>query len=152
MGQDEPIYHVLFREAWEQRSSSPGSALVIGMSALEVGVKSLIATLVPDARWLAMHLPAPPLIQILVDYVPTLPAQHAFSGKVKPPPPAVLDAIRKGVTLRNDLAHRGERPPDFDTLESILLAIKDCLWLFDYYGGYAWAAEFISRESLEAMM
>jgi hypothetical protein len=64
----------------------------------------------------------------------------------------VLDAIRKGVTLRNDLAHRGERPPDFDTLESILLAIKDCLWLFDYYGGYAWAAEFISRESLEAMM
>jgi hypothetical protein len=150
-GDDEPIYHILFREAWEQRSSNPGSALVIGMTALEVGVKSLIGTLVPHASWLAMQAPTPPLVQILMEYLPMLPAKHVLNGQVKSPPQPIMQDIRKGVSLRNGLAHRGQPPPDFETLESILLAVKDCLWLFDYYAGHVWASKFIRRETLEAL-
>jgi hypothetical protein len=149
--QDEPIPHVLFREAWEQRSSNQGSALMIGMTALEVGVKSLIATLIPHASWLAMQVPTPPLVQILTEYLPKLPARLFFNNEVKAPPPVILEEIRKGVNLRNGLTHRGQRPPDFEALESLLLAIKDCLWLFDYYAGHIWASEFIRRETLHAL-
>ena len=150
-GQDEPMPHVLFREAWEQRSSNPGSSLVIGMTALEVGVKSLIASLVPDASWLAMHVPTPPLIQILAEYLPQLPAKHRFGGEVKPPPLSILNEIRKGVSLRNGVAHRGQHPPDFDGLERILLAVKDSLWLFDYYAGHSWAFNHLRIETRDAL-
>lgn len=150
-GHDEPISHILFREAWEQRVSNPGSALVIGMTSLEVGVKHLIGALVPNASWLAMNLPTPPLIQILSEYLPNLPTKCSFSGKVKSPPPAVLEELRKAVALRNGLAHRGQRPPDFEALERILRAVKDCLWLFDYYGGHSWASEFIRPDTLAAL-
>lgn len=150
-GQDEPIPHILFREAWEQRSSNPGSALVIGMTALEVGVKSLIASLVPHASWLAMQAPTPPLVQILMEYLPKLPAKHGFNGEVKSPPAPIVEEIRRGVTLRNGHAHRGQRPPDFEALKSILLAVKDCLWLCDYYAGHAWASKHIRRDTLRAL-
>lgn len=145
---DEPIHHVLYREAWEERHSNPGSALVIGMAALEVAIKSLVAVTIPDARWLVMNVPTPPLVRLLVDYLPTLPVRNTFAGKVKPPPASLLDEIRKGITIRNELAHVGQPPPDYDTLEKVLLAARDCLWLVDYYSGHAWAAEHIRASVL----
>lgn len=48
-GELEPLAHVLFREAWGQRRANPRSSLLIGMTALEVGIKQYIAACVPDA-------------------------------------------------------------------------------------------------------
>jgi hypothetical protein len=55
----EPVPHALLREAWSQRHSNPNSSLLIGMAALEVGVKDYIAACMPAAAWLAENVPSP---------------------------------------------------------------------------------------------
>jgi hypothetical protein len=61
----EPLGHELLREAWAQTDLNPRSALVIGISALEAGLKELISELVPDAEWLAKSAPTPPVVSML---------------------------------------------------------------------------------------
>jgi hypothetical protein len=46
--------------AAQLRRANPRSALIIGMSAAEVGFKQCVGYLVPDAAWLANHVPRPP--------------------------------------------------------------------------------------------
>jgi hypothetical protein len=57
---EEPLGHELLREAVTVRDTAPRSALLIGVSALEVGVKELIGKLAPSAAWMAENLPSPP--------------------------------------------------------------------------------------------
>ncbi len=146
-GNGAPLHHDLFREAWEQRDGNPRSALVIGMTAAELSVKHCISTLVPDAEWLAMNLPTPPLIRMLKEYLPKLPARYRIDGQIKPPPAAVLDSVKKGVTIRNKLAHARASAPSVDTVEEILRAVHDVLWLVDYYSGSRWALDFLRPET-----
>src|SRR5438270_11607402 len=68
----EPLAHALLREGWSQRRENPSSALLIGMAALEIGIKEYIAECVPDAAWLAENAPTPPIVNMLTDYLPTL--------------------------------------------------------------------------------
>lgn len=143
-GESEPLHHDLFREAWEQSDSNPRSALVIGMAAAEIAVKQCISTLVPEAGWLATNLPTPPLVRMLVEFVPSLPARCRIDSQVKAPPTAVIDAIKKGVTIRNQLSHAGSVNPTIDEVQEILRAVHDVLLLLDYYSGYEWALIFVS--------
>lgn len=55
--QREPVAHELWREAWNLRHANPRSSLVIGVAAAEVGLKQLIAALVPDAASLVENIP-----------------------------------------------------------------------------------------------
>ena len=151
-GSSGPLHHDLFREAWEQRSYNPRSSLVIGMAASELAVKRCIADLVPGAEWLAINVPSPPLIRILADYFPELPAKCNFGGSVKPPPKCVLDDLRKGVTIRNQLSHSGAENPSVATVEAILLSVQDLLWLVDYYSGSDWAIEHLRYQTRESLI
>jgi hypothetical protein len=137
--QDEPLAHGLFLEAWRQRFRNPRSALTIGITALETGVKELISKLLPSAKWLADNSPSPPVIKILQEYVPTLPALCRFSGKVVAPPDDVVKTLVKAVQMRNLTTHRGIAPTDLHGLEEILLCVRDTIWLLDYYAGSSWA-------------
>lgn len=56
---EEPLAHELLREAADLRHIAPRSALLIGVSALEVGFKALVADLVPNAGWLVEEAPTP---------------------------------------------------------------------------------------------
>ncbi len=96
-GNTEPLGHELYQEAWEQRYSNPRSALVLGIAAAEAGFKQFVGTIVPDARWLAENAPSPPLVKMLAEYLPKLPARNTFAGKVPPPPPDILNTLKKGV-------------------------------------------------------
>lgn len=147
----EPIYHNLFREAWKQRIQEPRSAIVIGISAAEVGIKQCIGMLVPEAQWLADNVPSPPILKLLRDYLPTLPVKNRFNGKVLPPPKEVLKNLEKGVNLRNKIVHAGKNAPEFELTENILLAVRDVLWLIDYYCGYEWALNHLSEPTLEQL-
>jgi hypothetical protein len=80
-GQQEPVAHQLFREAWELRSSNPRSAIAIGIAAAEIGVKDLIAVVVPNAHWLVKETPSPPVVRILREYLPMLPVRGRFQQK-----------------------------------------------------------------------
>jgi hypothetical protein len=145
-GSSEPLHHGFFREAWAQRKTNPRSALVTGMSAAELSVKYCISTLVPGAEWLATHLPTPPLVRILTDYLPKLQARCTFGGKTKAPPKTILDSLRKGVTLRNEVTHAGTATPSAQAVEEILCSVQDLLWLIDYYSGSDWAIAFLRNE------
>jgi hypothetical protein len=137
----------LFREAWNQYHENPRSALVIGMAAAELSVKHCISTLVPDAEWLATNLPTPPLVRMLIEYLPKLPARHKLDGQVKPPPPDVLEVLRNGVNIRNQLSHAGTVNPSVEKVEEILQAVHDLLWLIDFYSGSEWALAFLRPET-----
>jgi hypothetical protein len=149
-GAKEPVGHELFQEAWSQRTTITRSSLLIGMTAAEVGVKSFIGDLIPEAEWLALHAPTPPLIQILTEYLPLIPVRQHIEGTAPFVPKGVLDSLRKGVTLRNKTAHAGE-PVRGDTLKEILQAVHDLLYLLDFYAGHSWAIARIGLETIAAM-
>lgn len=151
-GETGPLYHDLFREAWQQRVTNRRSAVVIAMAAAELSVKRIVSLLIPDAEWLAMHLPTPPLIRMLTEYLPRLPARLKIGGEVKPPPKAVVEALRKGVNIRNEMAHAGGKGPSLDNVGEILDAVHDLLWLVDYYSGHDWALEHLRRETRESLV
>ena len=151
-GKTEPLGHELYREAWEQRGGNPRSALILGIAAAEAGFKQFVGILVPDARWLAENAPSPPLVDMLEQYLPKLPVRNTFAGKIKAPPLEILKVLRKGVRLRNELSHRGVASLEPDTLEEVLLAVRDVLWLLDYYTGFDWAVDYITLETRRALM
>jgi hypothetical protein len=68
-GSSEPLAHELFHEAWNQRTDSPRSSLLIAVAAAEVGIKSLVSELVPNTKWLAFNAPTPPLTRMLKEYL-----------------------------------------------------------------------------------
>ena len=146
-----PLHHDLFREAWQQRFHNPRSSIIVGMAAAEIAVKRCVSNLVPNAEWLATNLPTPPLARMLSEYLPQLPAKCDFDGEVLAPPKPVLDDLKKGVTIRNQLTHAGASNPSGESVQSILQSVHDLLWIVDYYSGYEWALEFLRPETLEAI-
>ncbi len=143
----EPVCHELFREAWEQKISNPRSSLLVGLSALEVAVKTAISSLNPDSTWLVENLPSPPVLKIINDYIPKLSVENKINGKIPRLPKKLDDEIKKAVTIRNSITHIGAKPPSYERLYSMLSAIRDVIWLLEYYRGYAWAYSHISQET-----
>ena len=150
-GVREPFAHRLFREAWAERLNSPRSALIAGMAALEIGVKEMIADLVPDARWLVENLPSPDVVGILREGLTKLPTRLKIDGKVVSPPKEILDELKKAVTMRNTLAHSGRGHVSRDAVQDILCLIRDVLSLLDYYRGREWALSHISSATLQSL-
>ena len=147
----EPLGHILFREAWALHESNPRSALVIGVASLEVGFKKFVAELVPEAEWLVEEAPTPPLLSMLKNYLPKLPAKCTFEGKVLPPPTKLRNSIKRAVEERNGVAHTGSAALEHETLKERLLAIRDVLWLLDYYRGFHWASAHVREETRKEM-
>ena len=143
-GQDEPIAHQVFRKAWDTRISNRRSSLVIAVAALDVGIKEFVSQHVPSAQWLITNLPAPSSTRLLAEYLPSLPTPTTIDGKVLAPPKAVLDMIDKAVVTRNRVAHGTGEEVGRDALEEMLIAIRDVLWMLDFYGGATWAVSHIS--------
>lgn len=150
-GDQEPLAHELFLEAWELRNTNPRSSLVVGIAAAEVGIKQCISKLAPDAKWLADNSPSPPIMSILKNYLPMLPAKLRIRDRILPPPKSIRTALSKGVELRNKTTHVGQDAPPGKDLEELLLAIRDLLYLLDFYCGFKWSEENIRRETIEEM-
>ena len=137
--QREPVAHALLREAWNVRRQSPNSALLIGMTALEVGIKHYVAACVPQATWLVEKLQSPPMSRLMGEYVPQL--TPPTGGEPVTFDEEVVRRIRKASDLRNELAHTGRETP-LGELKPILLTIRDALWTFDAALGHQWAANY----------
>lgn len=148
---DEPLAHELYREAQELKFSNPRSCLILAISSLEIGVKECIFKLIPNSEWLVKNLPTPPILKILKEYFPLLPCVKKFSGNVLSPPNTILDTIEKGISIRNELTHKGIGAPKRETLEEILDAVYDVLWLCDYYCGFEWAKNHMSKDTLSIL-
>lgn len=143
LGVEEPLGHQLIREARQNRSGNPRSALLLAYLALEVGIKEHISKCVHEADWLVMNSPTPPLSRILKEYLPQLHSQDMaiknwtkLSKKFK-----LVEDFAKD---RNRLAHRGDMLDD-KTNEYIELA-SDFLYAVDALAGQGWAKELVGHE------
>lgn len=149
----EPLAHNLFQEAWSQVHTNPRSSLVIGIAAAETGMKRLISELVPASAWLILNIQSPPLVQILEGYLPLLPIRVRFDKKTPPPlPQSLLDIVKKGVNLRNEIVHGKEVDLKKESLIEILNTISDLLYIFDLYAGHNWAQTRIRGDTLRSWL
>jgi hypothetical protein len=146
-GAEPPLGLQLLIEAWNQRTTHPRSALVIGVTAAEIALKQLIGELAPDARWLAENVPSPPIHKIARDYIPNLKVKARLKGKTLRPPRQLLKRIVEAVELRNRVVHAGEAPPAQEKLREILAAMEDLVWICDLYTGHTWACDHISFDT-----
>ncbi len=151
-GVSEPLAHELFHEAWSLRTDNPRSSLLIGIAAAEVGIKSLIGFLVPQAEWLAFNLPSPPIIDILTKYLPSLPTKLTF-GAAPFIPKNVRKVLQDAVAYRNQITHAGKTkdPVSPDTLKNILIAVRELLYILDVYSGHEWALGNLSQLTRESI-
>jgi hypothetical protein len=152
-GRSEPLARELFREAEALRLENPRSSLLMLVTAAEVGVKQLITASVPETHWLIENLQSPSIVGLVQHCLPSLPIQTSFRGKsICPPPEALLEEIESAVQARNRVTHRGEKPPDRESMERKSAAVSDFLWLLDYYQGDAWAINHLSHVTLRAVL
>jgi hypothetical protein len=136
----EPLAHALWREASTQRRTNPRSAILIGIAALEVGVKQFAAARAPDADWLLKETQTPPVVKMLVHFLPQLAPREADGERFERPDKATMRTIAEGVELRNEIAHRGlKADPPRKQVEAILATVRDLLWQFDAATGLQWA-------------
>jgi hypothetical protein len=150
---NEPIGHELFSEAWQIRESNPRSSLIIGIAAIEASFAECITILVPDSRWLINHVPSPPLVTMLKNYLPLLPCKNKIFDKILPPPTSITNILIQAVENRNQIAHGRANTfkKKFD-LEEFLRSTRDILYLLDYYCGHTWAFEKLRPETATKMI
>lgn len=146
----EPLGHELLREAADLQHSSPRSALILAVAALEVGVKECIALVAPHTRWLLEEIQAPPVDRLLAEYLPTL-ANPASHPSALPVPPDMMEEVRGAIGDRNRLVHRGrlrdksrlaaQASPRISSarLSELLVTIQDVLYRLDAFAGHRWA-------------
>jgi hypothetical protein len=148
----QPLHHDLFREAWQNRTVNPRSALVIGIASLETALKTTICELHEPLRWILENLPSPSVDKLLREYLPQLPARNDLNGKVLRPPAQLITAIKKGVEQRNRLVHGREESFSSSALLALLIVIRDVLYLLDYYRGHDWALDRIRNEVVSQLL
>lgn len=144
----EPLGHQLLREARHIRQQNSRGALLIAYSALEVGLKQHISASAPDATWLAMNVPSPPVSKILKEYLPQLhKGKPNFKnwGAIK----KELETVNVFANDRNRLAHRGETLKG--SLEDYLTLTENFLYAFDVFEGREWAKSRVSYHFRKAL-
>jgi hypothetical protein len=148
----QPLHHDLFREAWQNRNVNPRSSLVIVIASLETAVKATICELQEPLRWVFEKLVSPPVDKLLREYIPQLPAQNKLNGRVRRPPTHIITTIKKGIEQRNHLVHGREEDFSVADLQHLFLAIRDVLYLLDYYRGHDWAVDRIRSEVVNQLL
>ncbi len=139
----EPLHQSLLREALSMRSSNPRSALAIGVTAAETAIKWLVGRVAPDAAWLVQNLPSPPIAKIVEEYLSTFPRTPPMKFSAE-----VIKALKFVVNARNDLVHGKGTSLDDAMMERGFAALRDVVWLCDYYGGIPWAVNRVRPTTL----
>lgn len=148
----EPLGHELLQEAWELRKSNPRSALVIGLAAAETGFKQFASDRIPTASWLIENVPSPPLTKMLEHFLPNIPTQLKVYGKTLPPPEGLLKILTKGIVLRNEIVHGKNAAVKHETVEEVLIVVRDLLYLLDFYNGHLWAWQHVNPLYLNSLL
>jgi hypothetical protein len=134
-GEREPLAHVLWREARELVSTAPSSAVLIGATSLEVGVKQHIGRMGGTTR---KGRGSPGALELLARGVPMLDPSRWVQL-----PRWLNRRLGAGVAARNRIVHEGAEPPDTQTVVWFLRAVRDVLLLLDFQSGREWATSYI---------
>ncbi|HSU16090.1 MAG TPA: hypothetical protein VLK66_18420, partial [Longimicrobium sp.] len=147
----EPLSSELWREAWNLRGQNSRSSLMMGVAALETGIKELIGSVVPDAAWLVENLPSPPVHSLMADYLPQLELLQSWDGGRLRIPAEIIQICRKRIGQRNEIVHGRRSGVRSEDLEEFLLLVRDLLRIFDVSLGREWARRFVRTETGEKL-
>jgi hypothetical protein len=150
-GASEPIWHAIWREAWQQCRRNLRGAIVLAICAAEVAVKHQAVAFVPDVEWLLENVQSPPVIKLLKRYLPRLYQNHNARRAVLPPND-ILRIIDEGVQERNRIVHHGKLTYDFTATDRLLKAISDLLWILDFNTGSEWAISHARQKTRESVV
>ena len=128
-GRAEPLGHELLREARVNESLNARSALILAVAAAEAGTKQCISEIVPNASWLVETGPSPGLVDMLKNYLPSLPCKGKINGQVPTIPKAVRRVLDNAVKQRNKLVHVGMgQPTDEEVRETLAARSRQEVW------------------------
>lgn len=144
-GQTEGFGHELLREAYTLVSHAPRGALLIGVSALETGIKSHITKLEPNSASLLEKIQSPPALTLLQEVLPALYKANGRDVSIFPLARADSDYLRKWISQRNQIAHGAKQSVDNDKLSEFIIFVNDLLYLLDVIEGKKWAENHLSR-------
>jgi hypothetical protein len=139
-GTNEPLAHELLREAFEASDLAPRSALLMAASALETGIKTHIAKLVPDAEWLLLEAPSPPIYKMFRTYLFELHQSRGLSVANSDTWKDLFKCVQSIMEYRNKLTHTGAMPANVTSeLPELLAQTRDILYILDVLEGPDWA-------------
>jgi hypothetical protein len=144
---DEPVGHVLLREAWANRAENPRSSIVLAVAAAEVGFKQFASKVLPDSAWILESVQSPPLVKMLKDLFPWSRLNVRINGQNVTPPDSVTTTLEKAVHLRNDIVHGRAGNVNGKTATSVWVAVRDLLYFLDFAQGHQWALYHLSGEA-----
>ena len=137
---NEPLAHELLREAFAAYDSAPRSALLMAASALETGIKMHIAKLVPDARWILLEAPSPPIFKMFRTYLFDLHQSRGTAIANQDVWKELFRGVQKIAEYRNDLTHTGAMPANVASeLPELMEQTRDILYVLDVLEGHEWA-------------
>ena len=148
LSQAEPLGHELIREALDFASSNPRSALLIGVSALETGLKEYIQFRVKYSDLILEKMPSPPAVTMVQEVIPNLHTALEISSKRFPLAKLEADLLKKWILRRNQIAHGTEKQLDRQKLIKFLEFVRELLYELDAHRGFQWADSLL-KEGLE---
>jgi hypothetical protein len=148
LSQTEPLGHELIREALDIVRPNPRSALLIGISALETGLKEYIQFRVKYADLILEKMPSPPAVTMVQEVIPNLHTAMEISSKRFPLAKKEVDLLKKWIGLRNQVAHGIEKQLDIPKLIKFLEFVRELLYELDAHRGFDWADSLL-KEGLE---
>lgn len=137
----EPLAHELLREARASRDAGQlRSALVLALSAAEVGLKSAISARSPEVQWLVESMASPPVVKLAarVSRQAVERGEPELSKRVK-------RALDVGMQARNQLVHLGIMPISAEKLAEVIACVSLLLYWLDAGNGLAWAARRVQQ-------
>ncbi len=142
----EPLGHELVREALDVCQSNPRSALLIGISAIETGVKEYIHRLLPHSHILLEKIQSPPVLTLCQEVIPRLHKSLGIQSTTFPLSEDDKKLIQKWVTKRNRVAHGSSARLDSFKLMDFLKFGQCLLYKIDASHGLAWASPFTTPD------
>jgi hypothetical protein len=142
--QTVPLGHELLRDARLLARNNPRSALVMLVAAAEIGFKQSVAT-AGGKRRLSLQTWVDEMGELVI------PFKLEINGKEPHPPDTVRREVRSAVRKRNKVVHEGYRTISQRRVDEYLDAVKDLLYLLDFYAGHMWAWASISKETRDIL-
>lgn len=140
--ESEPLAHELVREARDIANTNPRSALLIGVSALETGLKGYIQSIVPNSHIIIDKMPSPPVITMLQEVIPSLHSALKVENSSFPLNNEDKEYVIKWVSQRNLVAHGLKQDINIDDLLVFIEFAQAMLYKLDVCGGREWAEPF----------
>lgn len=141
--------HELIREALENVNRSPRSALLVGITALETGVKQYLAYLVPGSGPILENIPSSPILKILQEILPALHKNGSIESKRFPLDASTKECVKKWISVRNRVAHGNASVIDSVGLMYFLIQVRKILYCLDECSGHTWATAFADDQNPE---